>query len=176
LESKLLIGGSRTPVYHAGIYYPSRAFGAVSPAPDADHQHRNSPMTRTAFVAGLALALGACRGYDLYPRITGQKGLVPADQYAAYGREQAEEVAIGRAFAQAHAGDSPAALASQAAAAVAYARSLPDVADVTADTLGQRLTVRFRSGWRVAVLPIPDGKGPNETPNLPPGAGAPAGK
>jgi len=117
-----------------------------------------------------------CRTYEAYPKITGQKGLVPADQFAAYGREQAEEVAIGREFAAAYRGDSPEALAQQTAAAVAYAKGLPDVVSVVPDTLGHRLTVTFKSGWRAAVLPIPDGKRGGETPGVPAGAGAGAGK
>jgi len=133
---------------------------------------------RVPELALLVLALGGagCRTYEAYPKITSQKGLVPADQFAAYGREQAEEVAIGRAFAAAYQGESPEALAQQATAAVAYAKGLPDVVSVVPDTLGSRLTVQFKSGWRAAVLPIPDGKPAASTPGLPPGAGAGAAK
>ena len=124
----------------------------------------------------LLLAAAGCRTYEAYPKVTSQKGLVPADQFAAYGREQAEEVAIGREFAAAYSGDSPAALARQTAAAVSYAKRLPDVVDVVPDTLGHRLTVRFKSGWRAAVLPIADGKRGADTPGVPAGAGAGAGQ
>ena len=135
-------------------------------------------MRRVPYLALLVLLLGGagCRTYEAYPKVTSQKGLVPADQFAAYGREQAEEVAIGREFAAAYQGDSPEALARQTAAAVTYARSLPDVVEVVPDALGHRLTVRFKSGWRAAVLPIPDGKRGADTPGVPAVAGAGAGK
>jgi len=63
-------------------------------------------MRLMSHLALLALALGGagCRTYQLYPKLTSQKGLVPADQFAAYGHEQAEEVAIGREFAAAYRG------------------------------------------------------------------------
>jgi len=62
---------------------------------------------RVALVALPALLLGAtaCRTYEAYPKLASQKGLVPADQFAAYGREQAEAVAIGRELAVAHHGE-----------------------------------------------------------------------
>ena len=67
----------------------------------------------------------------------------------------------------------PEALAKQANAAMAYARTLPDVADISADPLGHRLTVRFKSGWR-AVAPIEDGKSGAETLGKPaPGSRTP---
>lgn len=133
-------------------------------------------MNRLLAAATLVLALGACRTYDQYSRVSSQKGLVPADQWAKYGREEAQAVAIGRELARADQGTSPEARAKQAAAAVAYAKTLPDVRDVTADTVGPFLTVSFKSGWRVAVNPIADGKSPAETPGVPAGAGAAAGK
>lgn len=129
-------------------------------------------MSRSLAALLLLLLLGACRDYALYPRLAGQNGLVPPDRYARYGREQAQHVAIGREFAAAHRGDSPEARVRQAEAAVAYARTLPDVQEVTADPLGYRLNVTFRSGWRVAVLPIDDGKRGAETPGLPATGGA----
>jgi hypothetical protein len=52
---------------------------------------------------------------------------------ARYGREQAQSVAISRAFAAAHSGDSPEALAAQADSAISYARTLPDVVNAVAD-------------------------------------------
>ena len=48
-----------------------------------------------------------------------------------------------------------------------YARSMPDIVNVTADSLGHRLTLQFRSGWRTMVVPIDDGKRGGETANLP---------
>jgi len=131
-------------------------------------------MRRAAHLAFTVLLLGGagCRTYQAYPKITQQKGLVPADQFALYGHEQAAQVAIGREFAAAYEGDAPEALARQTAAAVAYAKTLPEVADVVADTLGHRLTVRFKSGWRAAVVPIPDGKRGADTPGIQAGAGA----
>lgn len=121
----------------------------------------------------LFLGLSACRDYDLDSRLVSQDGLVPADQYARYGREQAQEVAIGREFAQAHRGSSPAQLAEQAKAAVAYARTLPDVADVEADPQGLLLTIHFKSGWRTMTAPIDDGKRGAETVGLPAKTGPP---
>jgi hypothetical protein len=100
------------------------------------------------------LALASCRSYDYESPLTSQAGLVPPDQFARYGREQAEAVAIGRE------------LARQADSAVAYARTFPDVADVHADPLGHRLTVQFKSGWRAGVAPIADGKRGAETPGV----------
>ena len=67
---------------------------------------------------------------------------------------------------------SPAALTKQADAATAYAGTLPDVADATADPLGHRLTVRFKSGWRLGVPPIKDGKSGAETLGIKPQPGA----
>jgi hypothetical protein len=113
-----------------------------------------------------ALALASCRSYDLGKRLSNESGLVPPDQFARYGREQAEAVAISREFGRAAHGSTREALQQQADSAVAYARSLPDVADVSADPLGYRLTITFKSGWRVAVNPLSDGKRGAETPGL----------
>ena len=112
-------------------------------------------------------SLLACRDYNLDDRLVNQDGLVPADQYARYGREQAQEIAIAREFGQAHRGASPAELAQQAAAAEKYARSLPDVANVKADPQGLLLTVQFKSGWRTMIAPLNDGKHGAETVGLP---------
>jgi len=133
---------------------------------------------RVALVALPALLLGAtaCRTYEAYPKLASQKGLVPADQFAAYGREQAEAVAIGRELAVAHHGESPDALSRDAAQATAYAKTLPDVVDVTSDPAGHRLTVRFKSGWRAGIVPIADGKRGSETPGLPASAGTSTAK
>lgn len=90
-----------------------------------------------------------------------------ADQFASYGPEQAQKIAIGRALAQAYDGSKPADFAAQMGTAVAYAKTMPDVVDVQADTLAYFLTIRFKSGWRTAVLPVADGKAPGDTPGLP---------
>ena len=115
----------------------------------------------------LLLALSACRGYDYQSRISKPDGFVPGDQMARYGREQAQSVAIARAFAAARSGDSPGALAAQADSAMRYARTLPDVVNAVADPLSSRLTVQFRSGWIDGIVPLDDGKKAAETPGLP---------
>ena len=120
---------------------------------------------RLTLLLSLLLA-AACRDYNLESRLTDQSGLVPADQYSRYGKEQAEAVAIAREFGRAAQGDSPEAFAKQADLAMAYAKSLPDVRDIGADPLGHRLTIRFASGWRVAVNPVNDGKSGAETPGI----------
>ncbi len=124
-------------------------------------------MPRSCGVLLLAVLVAGCPSYDRYTPLVDQDGLVPADQYAQYGREQAQAVAIGREFGAALAGHSPEAYAAQVDAALAYARGLPDVTEVAADTVGHRLTVTFRSGWRTAVLPIRDGKRGADTPGVP---------
>jgi hypothetical protein len=125
-------------------------------------------MIRGSIVAFcLLLALSACRGYDYQSRISDPDGLVPGDQMARYGREQAQSVAISRAFAAARSGDSPEALAAQADSALGYARTLPDVVSAVADPLSHRLTVQFRSGWIDGIVPLADGKAAAETPGLP---------
>jgi hypothetical protein len=123
-------------------------------------------------IALLVLLLPSCRGYDLSSRLTSQRGLIPADQYAHYGREQAQEVAIAREFGHASQGMSPEDLMRQAGAADSYAKTLPDVAGVKADPLGLLLTIQFKSGWRTMTTPIKGGKRGAETPGLPAGAGA----
>jgi len=120
---------------------------------------------RLTLLLSLLLA-AACRDYNLESRLTDQSGLVPADQYSRYGKEQAEAVAIAREFGRAAQGDSPEAFAKQADLAMAYAKSLPDVRDIVADPLGHRLTIRFASGWRVAVNPVNDGKSGAETSGI----------
>jgi hypothetical protein len=124
-------------------------------------------MIRGPAVLCLLLALSACRGYDYQPRISDPSGFVPGDQMARYGREQAQSVAIARAFAGAHSGDSPEALKAQADSALRYARTLPDVVDAVADPLSSRLTVRFRSGWIDGIVPLEDGTPAAQTPGLP---------
>jgi hypothetical protein len=129
-------------------------------------------MTRSLVVALLVMVLASCRSYDLHSRLTSQRGLIPADQYARYGREQAEEIAIAREFGHADRGTSPVDLVKQAAAALSYARTLPDVADINADPLGLLLTIRFKSGWRTMTTPIKNGKRGAETVGLSGGPGA----
>lgn len=118
------------------------------------------------------LALASCRSYQYESKVSDQDGLVPPDQFARYGVEQAEAIAIAREYGRAEQGSSPAALTKQADAATAYAGTLPDVADATADPLGHRLTVRFKSGWRLGVPPIKDGKSGAETLGIKPQPGA----
>ncbi len=131
-------------------------------------------MKRSFGVVLLAVALASCRTYDLQSRLTSQAGLVPADKFARYGREQAQEMALAREFGRAHSGSSPEELVRQAKTATSFARSLPDVADVQADPLGFRLTIRFKSGWRTIVTPIDDGKRGAETVGLPAAGGSAA--
>jgi hypothetical protein len=128
-------------------------------------------MNRSFGVVLLAMTLASCRSYDLHSRVTSQRGLIPADQYARYGREQAEAVAIAREFGHANRGSDSADLVRQTEAAVGYARTLPDVADIRADPLGLLLTVRFKSGWRTMITPIEGGKRGAETVGLPSGTG-----
>jgi len=103
----------------------------------------------------------ACRDYNLERHIGGQAGLVPADKFASYGREQAIAVAIGREFARPY-NSGPEA---QAEIATTYARNKfgADIVDITPDPLGHRLTVTFKSGWRTAIVPIDDGKTGDDT-------------
>ena len=69
----------------------------------------------TTIAVGLLLALStACRGYDYRSRISDPDGFIPGDQMARYGREQAQSVAISRAFAGAGTDRTPAARAAQA--------------------------------------------------------------
>jgi hypothetical protein len=129
-------------------------------------------MWRSFGIGVLVVTMGACRNYDLASRVTDQDGLVPPDQYARYGREQAEEIAIAREFGHAGKGASPEARREQAKAAMTYAGSLPDVVGVKADAQGLLLTVQFRSGWRTMVTPLNDGKRGAATPGLPASASA----
>jgi hypothetical protein len=133
-------------------------------------------MRRSLSIGLLVISLTSCRDYHLASRVTDQDGLVPADQYARYGREQAEEIAIAREFAHASQGSSPDQRRKQADAAMAYARSLPDVTGIKADPLGLLLTVQFKSGWRTMVTPLDDGKRGAATAGLPVNAGAKATK
>jgi hypothetical protein len=121
----------------------------------------------SSFVLCLLLVLSACRGYDYQSRISRPDGFVPGDQMARYGQEQAQSVAISRAFAAARSGDTPEALKAQADSAVRYARTLPDVVSATADPQSSRLTVQFRSGWIDGIVPLDDGTPAADTPGLP---------
>ena len=127
-------------------------------------------MFRRVAILGLplvaVLALGACPAYDRYSPVVGQDGLVPPDQFATYGAEQAQAVAIGRAMAANHTDGTPEGLAREVDAGMQYANKLRDVRLVVPDTLGPRLTVTFASGWRAGIVPIADGKGADETPGL----------
>lgn len=129
-------------------------------------------MRRSFGVAVLVVTLVSCRSYDLESRLADQGGLVPADQFARYGREQAQEVAIAREYSHAATGSAPEDLVKQADAAVRYARTLPDVTDAGADPLGFRLTIRFKSGWLTMVTPIDDGKRGAQTGGLPAESGS----
>lgn len=133
-------------------------------------------MNRSFSVVMLVAALVSCRAYDLESRLTNQTGLVPPDRFARYGREQAQEVAIAREYGHAAAGATAEDLVKRADAAMQYARSLPDVADVGTDPLGFRLTIRFKSGWLTMVTPIDDGKLGAETGGLPAESGSGSGR
>jgi hypothetical protein len=128
-------------------------------------------MKRSFGILMLLTALTSCRNYDFNSRLASQGGLVPADKFARYGREQADEVAIAREFGAAIERSSAEDLVKQAEVASEYARTLPEVADVQADPLGYRLTIRFKSGWRTMVNPIEDGKRGAETVGQPAKAG-----
>ena len=130
-------------------------------------------MIRALAALALVLVLAGCPTYDEYPKLSEQSGLVPADDYARYGKEQAQAMAIAREYGHFHRGDSRAELQAAAESTVAFARTLPDVESVVPDSLGHRITIQFRSGWRTMVNPVDDGKRGRETPNLP-GAAAPA--
>ena len=123
-------------------------------------------MHRLALAGIAALSLGACRPYDNYTPLTRQGGLVPAEQFARYGHEQAEVVAIGRALARWKMTADSAGFAEQAEKAACFARRFSDVESVDPDPLGHRLTVRFKSGWRAAAVPVDDGVEPEATPGI----------
>jgi len=133
-------------------------------------------MRQSFCVLVLVVALVSCRAYDLESRLTDQAGLIPADRFARYGREQAQEVAIAREYGHAHDGTAPEDLLKRADTAVRYARTLPEVTDVGADPLGFRLTIRFKSDWLTMVTPIDDGKRGAETGGLPAEAGTGSGR
>ena len=115
----------------------------------------------------LLFLLAACPSYDRYAYVTGQKGLMAADEYARYGPDQAIAVAVGREFARGFAGKTPDDFARQTGTALTYARKFAQLTTVTADTLGHRLVLTFADGWTTQVNPITDGKSGDETANLP---------
>jgi hypothetical protein len=121
----------------------------------------------SSVVLCLLSALSGCRGYDYQSRVSKSDGFISGNQMARYGREQAQSVAISRAFAAARSGDTPEALTAQADSAVRYAKTLPDVVSAVADPLSSRLTVQFRSGWIDGIVPLDDGTPAAETPGLP---------
>jgi len=132
-------------------------------------------MRRFALAGIVALSLGACRPYDSYGRLLDQSGLIPAEQFARFGHEQAELVAIGRSLAKWRMTRDSAGFAQQAENAACFARRFPDVQTVDPDPLGHRLTIRFKSGWRAAVVPVDDGVEPEATPGIPPLGPSPCG-
>jgi len=124
-------------------------------------------MNRALLPLALMALLAACPTYDEYPKLSDQSGLVDADTYARYGKEQAQAMAIAREYGHFHQGETRTDLQAAAESTVAYAHTLPDVVNITADSLGHRMTIQFRSGWRTMVNPINDGKRGSDTPNLP---------
>lgn len=132
-------------------------------------------MRRLALAGIAAFSLGACRPYDSYGRLLDQSGLIPAEQFARFGREQAELVAIGRSLAKWRMTQDSTGFAQQAENATCFARRFPDVQSVDPDPLGHRLTIRFKSGWRAAVVPVDDGVAPDATPGIPPLGPSPCG-
>lgn len=116
-------------------------------------------MKRPFLTVLFLLAVAGCRDYRYESHVGDQNGLLPADQFASYGREQAIAVAIGREFGRPYNSGAGA----PARVAIAYARQFPEVVEIQADTLGLRLTVQFKSGWRAGVVPITDGKRGPET-------------
>lgn len=119
-------------------------------------------LLRPVFVFLAAAAfMGACRDYKFTRHVANQDGLIPADQFARYGREQAIAMAIGREFGRPY-NSGPEA---QADVAINYARGKfsGDIENISADPQGNRVVVTFKSGWRVAIVPIKDGKTGDET-------------
>ena len=124
-------------------------------------------MRRSFSLLILSSVLVSCRDYDLSARLADQDGLIPADQFARYGREQAQVMAVGREYAHSRDGSSAEELVRQAEAGTSYARTLPDVIDARADPLGFRQTLRLKSGWLTMVTLVDDGKRGAETAGLP---------
>ena len=120
-------------------------------------------MQRVWILGALAVAALGCRQYDLYGALADQDGLIPASKYSRYGAEQAVAIAIGRSLAQWHGSDQSEDRAAMVGKAAQYAATLPHVASVVPDTLGYRLSVTFKSGWHVFVVPVTDGVKPEDT-------------
>ena len=57
-------------------------------------------MKRLSLLLLAALLAAGCRKYDYYDHVSSQKGLIDADKFASYGRDQAIVVAIGREYAR----------------------------------------------------------------------------
>lgn len=118
-------------------------------------------IVRFTLILALAAVVGGCRDYNFKRHVSDQAGLIPADQYARYGREQAIAVAIGREFARPY-NSGP---ENQADITISYARGkfAADITEISADPQGNRIVVTFRSGWRTAIVPIDDGKTGDDT-------------
>lgn len=119
-------------------------------------------VSRLSLILILAAApLGACRDYQFTKHVADQAGLVPPDQFARYGREQAIAVAVGREFGRPYNSGADA----QADVAMTYARGkfAKDITEMTADGQSNRIVITFKSGWRTAVVPIKDGKTGDDT-------------
>ena len=123
-------------------------------------------MRRVALAALAAFAMGACRDYESFGPLADQSGLVPAEQFARYGQQQAEAVAIGRALAAWKMTPDPEGKAEQVRRAACFARRFADVESVDVDPAGYRLTVKFAGGWRVGIVPINDGVDPEATKGI----------
>jgi hypothetical protein len=111
-------------------------------------------MRRPVIALLVLLGVAACRDYNYAGHLENQGALLPADQFASYGREQAIVVAIGREFGRPY----NSGVGAPSRVAIEFARQFPDIVSIYADSLGNRLTVQFQSGWRVGVVPITDGK------------------
>ena len=116
----------------------------------------------------LALTLMGCPSYDNYAPRGLAEGAGAARPVCPLRPRTGRRRSPSRgSSAYAYQGDTPADYGAQAAAGVAYARTMPDVVNVTPDSLGHRLTIQFKSGWRTAVDPIADGRRGSETPGVP---------
>lgn len=124
--------------------------------------HHYMRFARSAAVAlSLLVLTGACRDYQFTRHVASQDGLVAADKFATYGREQAISVAIGREFGRPY-NSGP---EKQVEVAITYAKNKfnADITDISGDPQSNRIVVTFKSGWRVAIVPIDDGKTGDET-------------
>ena len=77
-------------------------------------------------------------------------------------------MAIGRSIAKWRMTAEAEGFTAQTDKAACCARRFPDVETVNADPLGHRLTIRFKSGWRAAAVPVDDGVEPESTPGISP--------